>query len=100
MDGEDSGGKEGGRAALLNAVAVCMCGGCFPGGSVGKESACSAEDPVQSLGGDNPLEEEMAIHSSILAWKIPWTEETGGLQSMGSQKFDTTERLSMHTCNG
>ena len=45
---------------------------------VGKESACSAEDPVQSLGGDNPLEEEMAIHSSILAWKIPWTEEPGG----------------------
>ena len=78
MDGEDSGGKEGGRAALLNAVAVCVCGGCFPGGSVGKESACSAEDPVQSLGGDNPLEEEMAIHSSILAWKIPWTEEPGG----------------------
>ena len=41
---------------------------------------------VQSLGWEDPLEEEMAIHSSILAWEIPWTEEPGGLQSMGSQK--------------
>ena len=45
---------------------------------------------VQSLGQENPLEEEMATHSSILAWRIPWTEEPGGLQSMGSQR-DTTE---------
>ena len=41
---------------------------------------------VQSLGQKDPLEEEMATHSSILAWRIPWTEEPGGLQSMGSQK--------------
>ena len=41
---------------------------------------------VQSLGQEDPLEEEMATHSSILAWKIPWTEEPGGLQSMGSQR--------------
>ena len=41
---------------------------------------------VQSLGQEDPLEEEMAPHSSILAWKIPWTEEPGGLQSMGSQR--------------
>ena len=40
---------------------------------------------VQSLGQEDPLEEEMAMHSSILAWKIPWTEEPGRLQSMGSQ---------------
>ena len=40
---------------------------------------------VQSLGGEDPLEKEMATHSSILAWRIPWTEEAGGLQSMGSQ---------------
>ena len=40
---------------------------------------------VQSLGWEDPLEEGMATHSSILAWKIPWTEEPGGLQSMGSQ---------------
>ena len=41
---------------------------------------------VLSLGGKDPLEEEMATHSSILAWRIPWTEEPGGLQSMGSQR--------------
>ena len=44
------------------------------------------ETQVQSLGQEDPLEEEMATHSSILAWRIPWTEEPGGLQSMGSQK--------------
>ena len=41
---------------------------------------------VQSLGWDDPLEKEMATHSSTLAWRIPWTEEPGGLQSMGSQR--------------
>ena len=40
---------------------------------------------IQSLGGEYPLEKEMATHSSILAWEIPWTEEPGGLQSMGSK---------------
>ena len=40
---------------------------------------------VRSLGQEDPLEKEMATHSSILAWEIPWTEEPGGLQSMGSQ---------------
>ena len=44
------------------------------------------ETQVQSLGRDDPLEEEMATHSSILAWEIPWTEEPGGLQSMGMQR--------------
>ena len=43
---------------------------------------------VQSLGGEDPLEEEMATHSSILAWKSPWTEELSGLQSMGSQRVE------------
>ena len=41
---------------------------------------------VRSLGQEEPLEKEMATHSSTLAWKIPWTEEPGGLQSMGSQR--------------
>ena len=41
---------------------------------------------VQSLGGEDPLEEEMAIHSSILAWEIPWPEEPGGLQSTELQR--------------
>ena len=43
------------------------------------------ETRVQTLGGEDPLEEEMATHSSILAWEIPWTEGPGGLQSTGSQ---------------
>ena len=42
---------------------------------------------VQSLGQENPLEEGMATHSSLLAWRIPWTEEPGGLQSLGSQRI-------------
>ena len=44
------------------------------------------ETQVQSLGQEDPLEKGMATHSSILAWKIPWTEESGGLQSMGVAK--------------
>ena len=47
---------------------------------------------VPPLGWDDSLEEEMAIHSSILASRIPWTEEPGGLQSIGFQEQDTTER--------
>ena len=46
---------------------------------------------VQSLGQKDPLEKEMATHSSILAWRIPWAEEPGGLQSVGLQESDTTE---------
>ena len=49
---------------------------------------------VRSLGWEGSLEEDMATHSSILAWRIPWTEQPGGQQSMGSQRVDTTERLS------
>ena len=45
-----------------------------------------AMQEIQSLGWEDPLEKEMATHSSILAWRIPWTEEPGGLQSMGSRK--------------
>ena len=58
----------------------------FPGGSEGKESVCNAGDPGLSLGGEDLLEKGMATNSSILAWRIPWTEETGELQSMGSQR--------------
>ena len=52
-------------------------------GADSKASACNAETQVQSLGREDPLEKEMATHSSTLAWKIPWTEEPGRLQSMG-----------------
>ena len=61
----------------------------FPGGSVGKNPPTTQETWVQSLGWDDTLEEKMATHSSILAWKVPWTEEPGRLQSMGSQKSQT-----------
>ena len=57
----------------------------FPGGSLVKNPAMQ-EKWVQSLGQEDLLEKEMATHSSILAWKIPWTEQPGGLQSMGSQR--------------
>ena len=49
------------------------------------------ETQVQPLGQEDPLEQGMAIHSSILAWRIPWTEEPGGLQSWGLKDSDTTE---------
>ena len=52
---------------------------------------------VPSLGQEDPLEKEMATHSSTLAWKVTWTEEHGGLQSMGRKELDTTERLSLTT---
>ena len=58
----------------------------FPGGSDSKVSAYNVGDPVQSLGQEDPLEKEMATHSSTLAWKIPWMEDPGRLQSMGLQK--------------
>ena len=51
----------------------------FPGGSEGKEFACNAEKRVQSLGWEDPLEKGMATHSTILAWRIPWTVEPGGI---------------------
>ena len=58
----------------------------LPGGSVIKNLPMMQETQVQSLGQEDPLEESMARHSSILAWRIPWTEEPGGLQSIGSQR--------------
>ena len=59
----------------------------FPGGSDGKASAYNAGDWVQSLSQEDLLEKEMATLSSILAWKIPWTGESGGLQSKGSYRI-------------
>ena len=57
----------------------------FTDGSDIKNLPARLESRVQSLGGEYPLEEEMATHSSVLAWRIPWTEEPGRLQSMGLQ---------------
>ena len=58
----------------------------FPGGSVIKNPPAKQEMQVLSLGWEDPLEKEMATHFCILVWEIPWIEEPGGLQSMGSQK--------------
>ena len=56
------------------------------------------ETQVQFLGWEDPLGKEMATHSIIVTWRIPWTEERGMLQSMGSQESDTTERLKYYYC--
>ena len=58
----------------------------FPGGSAVKNLPAMQETWVGSLGWEDPLEEGMATHSGILAWRIPWTEEPGGLPSIGSQR--------------
>ena len=63
----------------------------FPGDSVGKESAWNIGDWIPSLGREDPLEEGMAIHSSILACRVPWTEEPGRPQSTGCKELDTTD---------
>ena len=70
------------------------------GGSVSKESACKAGDPalIPALG--RSLEKGMATHSSILAWRIPLTEEPGGLQSMGSQKVRHDWATKKSLCKG
>ena len=60
--------------------------GSFPGDASGKESACKGGDAVAFLGQEDPLEKEMATCFGTLAWIIPWTEDPGGLKSMGSQR--------------
>ena len=81
----------------LAAAAVLNWG--FPSGSAVKNLPVMQElqeIQVQSLGQEDPLEKGMATHSSILAWRIPWTEKPAGLQSMGSQSWTWLKRLSMH----
>ena len=73
--------------------------GNFPRGSDGKESATQQETRVQSPGQEDPLEKGVATHFSIVAWRIPWTEEPGGLQSMGPQRVRqdrATNTLTFH----
>ena len=69
----------------------CPKGHCtgFPGGSVVKNPPANAGDSGSIPGQEYPLEKEMVTHSNILGWKITWTEEPGGLQSMGLQKSQT-----------
>ena len=83
----------------------------FPGSSVSKEPAYNAEEGrmhstmpktqeiwVQFLGREDPLEEGTATHSSILAWRIPWTEEPGRLQSIGCKELDDRARMHAGYC--
>ena len=65
-------------------------------GQTVKESACDEGDLGQSMSQEDPLEKGMATHSSILAWRIPWTEEPGGLQSMWSQRVGH-DRVTVHS---
>ena len=76
-------------------AAACTLRG-FPGSSDGKESACKAGHLGLIPGREDPLEKGMATHSSIHAWKIPWTKEPGGLQSMGSQRVRHDWATSFH----
>ena len=69
----------------------------FPGGSDVKNLPAVQETWVWSLDWEDPVEKGMATHSSITAWRIPWTEEAGGLQSMGCKEWDTTEQLTLCT---
>ena len=62
------------------------CANSFPGGSDDKESACNAGDTDSVPSWEDPLEKGMATHYSTLAWRIPWTEDSGGLQSMESRR--------------
>ena len=73
-----------------------MCSFCFLVAHMVKNLSAMQETRVRSLGQEDPLEKEMATHSSILAWEIPWTEELGGLQSIRSQESEATEWLT-HT---
>ena len=79
-------GRRCGCICMMGKSAVVWRRG-FPGGSKVKNLPAVEETWVQSLGREDPLEEDgMATHSSILAWRIPWTEEPDGLQSIGSQR--------------
>ena len=71
----------------------------FSGGASGKEFTCQCrrlKSQVPSLSQEDPLEKEMATHSSIVGWKIPWSEEAGSLQPRGHKESDTTERTHAH----
>ena len=80
--------EKAGKLAFFFNLLVVLLPVCFPCGASSKEPACQCQrqTQVQSLSWEDPLEKEMATHSSILAWEIPWTEELSGLRSIGSQR--------------
>ena len=73
----------------LTRIATPLCSWFTLVAEIVKNLPAMRETWVRSLGWEDPLEKGMATHSSILAWRIPWIEEPGGLQSMGSQELDT-----------
>jgi len=87
---------------ILSNLYRCEIFSGLPGGSGVKNLPVMQEMQetwVSSLGWEDPLEKEMATHSTILAWRIPWTEEPSELQSMGLQSKTKLKQLSMHTCS-
>ena len=78
----------------MSIKSVCKCnkGQGFPGGSVVKNLPAKQEMWVQSLGREDPMEKEMAAHSSILAWEIPWTEEPGRLQGRKRVRYKSATK--------
>ena len=81
---------------LVNFASYFLCHLGNPCGLVVKNLPAMQETQVRSLSQEDPLEEEMATHSSVFTWRTPWTEEPGEIQSMGVTKSQT--RLSTHTC--
>ena len=88
--------QKAGFAIITNNIYCLLCDRAFPVDQLVKNLPAVQETPVLSLGQEDPMEKEMATYSSILAWRIPWTEELDGLQSMGHKELDTTERLHFH----
>ena len=85
-----------GCGPALSPFAFVACGfgilSMNPSSQMVKHPPAMQQSQVQSLGWEDPLEEGMTVHSSILAWRVPWTEDPGGLQSLGHKESDVVER--------
>ena len=79
-----------GKCTPIFVVALCTIARTSLKTQLVKNLPAMQETRIQSLGLEDPLEREMATHASILSWRIPWTEEPGRLQPMGTQELDTT----------
>ena len=81
-------------------IGLVNASGVFPRGTVVKNLPANAGDAVRSLGCKDPLEKRMATHSSILAWRISWTEEPAGYSLWKHKEANTTERSHIHDASG